>query len=158
MNIEPYDILLFKGTSIISRIIEDVTKSKYSHVALSLGDNFHIAEAMPRGIMIDHLADLPSGYDVYRYKGNLTDEQKNKLHEFVYLKISTKYNYEELFSALLEEEFGIEFPIVKGKLICSQFVYLTFLYIGIDLLPNYKGVVTPGDLSGSELLEIIHLN
>lgn len=151
MDIQPYDILLFKGTNIIAKLIEGITDSIYSHAGLYLG-NFHLAEAMPKGIQIDHLADLPSGYDIYRYRFELTLEQKNKLNEFVYLKISMPYNYEELFSALLEEEFGIEFPIEHGKLICSQFVYLAYLYIGIDLLPGHEGVVTPADLSTSELL------
>lgn len=152
MKIQPYDILLFKGTSIIGRLIEGISHSQYSHAALSLGNNFHLAEATPSGIRIDHLADLPSGYDIYRYKHELNQKQKTKLHEFVYLKIATPYNYEELFSALLEEEFNIEFPVVKGKLICSQFCYYAFLYIGIDLLEGHNGIVTPGDLGDSKLL------
>lgn len=156
MQIQSYDIILFKGTSIIGRIIEGVTKSRYSHAALALNEDFHIAEATPSGIKINHLFDLPSGYDIYRFRDGLTDIQKNKLHEFVYLKISTKYNYEELFSALLQEEFGVEFPVVKGKLICSQFCLLAYKYAGIELLEGFEGICTPGDLSESNLLEKIN--
>lgn len=151
MNIQPYDILLFKGTDIISRIIEGVTKSKYSHVALSLGD-WTLAEALPSGITIDFLKDKPQGYDIYRYKFELTDEQKNKLHKFVYLKIATPYNYQEIFSALLEEEFGINYPVTKHKLICSEFVFNAYLYCGINLLGGHSGVVTPKDIGESKLL------
>ena len=153
MQIQPYDILLYKGTSIIGKLIELVTHSQYSHCGLSVCD-FHIAEALSKGIEITHSRDIPTGYDIYRYINPLTDEQKQKLHEFIYLKIATKYNFEELFSALLQEEYGIKFPVVKGKLICSQFVFLAYKYINVNLLPDLrKGeIVTPGDLSTSKLL------
>jgi len=153
MQIQPYDILLYKGTSIIAKLIESVTHSQYSHCAISLNEDFHLAEALDKGIMITHLQDLPSGYDIYRYKEELTPEQIDKLHEFILLKISTKYNYEEIFAELLHKELGLHIPVVKNKLICSQFAYMAYLYAGIDLLPEFKDIiVSPADLSMSELL------
>jgi len=153
VQIQPYDILLYKGASIIAKAIQFVTKSEYSHCAISLNEDFHLAEALDKGIMITHLQDLPSGYDVYRYKETLTNEQKDKLHEFILLKVSTKYNYEEIFAELLHKELGLHIPVVDGKLICSQFVYMAYLYCGIELLPNFKDcIVSPADLSKSELL------
>ena len=157
MQLQAYDILLFKGEFIISKIIEWFTDSKYSHAGLYLG-NWTIAEALPDGIIIDFLKDRPMGYDVFRYKYPLTNMQKDRLNEFVYLKIATKYNYKELFACLLKEKLGIDFPFVDDKLICSQFVDLSYRYAGINLVDLEKGkIVTPKNLSESKLLVRVDL-
>jgi len=153
MQIQPYDILLYKGNSILAKAISYITKSPYYHVSLALEEDFHLAEALPDGIDITHLHDLPSGYDIYRYKDELTQEQKDKIHEFIYLKIATPYGYEEIFACLLHKELGLNIPVADGKLICSQFAYLAYLYAGINLLPVLKeNIITPADLSESQLL------
>jgi len=98
------------------------------------------------------------GYDVFRYKYPLTNMQKDRLNEFVYLKIATKYNYKELFACLLKEKLGIDFPFVDDKLICSQFVDLSYRYAGINLVDLEKGkIVTPKNLSESKLLVRVDL-
>lgn len=154
MDLKFGDILLFKGKGFISKAIEIVTKSPYSHAAIYIG-NYHLVEALPNGISVSHLRDIPTGYDVYRYEG-LTDEQKAKMNDFILQKIATKYNYEELFAALLEEELNIKIPFNKSQLICSQFVTSCFKYSLIDLLPNFNKIVKPSNLPTSTIINKIN--
>ena len=153
MQIQPYDILLYKGDSFIGNIIKFVTRSDYFHVSLAI-DDIHVVEALPDGIDIMHLRDSKFGYDIYRFAEILTDNQKEKLHEFIYLKLATPYNYEEIFAELLHEELGLHIPVTSGKLICSEFVFACYLYCGINLLPDLEEgeIITPKSIAESKLL------
>lgn len=152
MDIQFCDILLFKNNTLLGKIIKHETKSIYTHSAIAL-DNFHLAEATHKGIKIDHIEDLSSGYDIYRYKDGLADKQKDKIKNFIYNKITTPYNYKELFSYLLNIELNFDLRFSDKKLICSQFVYWAYIYAGVDLLPNNKlTIITPANISQSKLL------
>ena len=145
-----------KGKSFISRAIQLVTKSSYSHIGIYLG-NYTIAEALGRGVTIDFIHDLPQGYDIFRLKPEImfTETQKNKLDDFILQKISTPYNYEKIFACLLEEELGIKIPVVKNRMICSEFAYLAYRYaLGFDILPDIPDheIITPEMISESEFL------
>lgn len=146
---QKYDILLYKGTSIISKIIRFITKSEYSHSAIVI-DECHVAECnIWYSFRIRHISYVSDSYDLYRCK---EEYNKDKIMEFIHNNIGSKYDYREILRCL-----GFKIKDDKNKLICSESVYDCFKYAGCDLLPyNEDGITTPSDISKSKLLEKIN--
>ena len=62
------DILLFKGTSILSRIIEYVSSSPYSHVGIILRDPWYISPSLKGLYLIESSFDFRKTSDDHRTK------------------------------------------------------------------------------------------
>lgn len=146
-----YDILAVKGSSLVSPIIRDLTKSPYSHIALVLSSN-QIAET--DCFTTEHTTNLhysPDQYDVYRYLP-LTDEQGKKILEYITAHMGEAYDYLQVITTGLHVL--LHFPIIDtpGHSDCSGIVDRAFYSAGIDLGDHGVGNLTPGDEAGSALL------
>ena len=147
------DIIFVKGNSIFSKIIKWVTKSEYTHCAIVVSDdNLHIAEINYKyNLKINHLHY--KDYVICRYKYDLTQEQKEKIYNFILNTLNTKYDYIQTIGHLLRKLFG--FKIINNPYMynCSEFCDKFYKSADINLLENdYEGSVTPGELFRSEIL------
>lgn len=149
VKLQPFDIIFYKGNSIISKTIRYFTVSTYSHVGLVL-DDLHIVEIDWKfPLKIRHLQYKSNNYDVYRVKV-LTNTQKEKMLEFISLKLNTEYDHWENFRFLLWKYFKIKTKDDIDKFNCIEFVVDCFKYAGVNL--SDKDIVSFNDLIYSERL------
>lgn len=143
MTLNKYDIILKKNAkNIIQKIICKVTKDKYFHAEVYLG-NYIICDAMPNGVKIRTFDSSLKEFDVYRYKYTITSAQHKKIEEFIQKSINSKYD----FVQLILQAFNLDFGHPK-KYICIELVIEAFRYAGIPMGKWKKGFeqVTKSDL------------
>jgi hypothetical protein len=100
----PGDILLFKGSCGISRLIQWGTGSKYSHVAVCVSPEMNLAiEAITRGgVRARDTRRIPSEYDVFRIK-EVQPYDLDKTISYMVDKLNQGYDYlGVLYLALLK--------------------------------------------------------
>ncbi len=162
LMIKDGDILLFKGKSIKSRIIEWLTQSEYSHAAVAVwwGEQLMVIEAIWRGVIVDPLQRSIRRYkgsvDWWRLKKELEPDERAQLVKFALMQLSKGYAFWRIARFLWRI---IEFYIkglfeqdrsVAKKYFCSQFVSATYNQIGIDLCPeNSDWFTSAGDIAKS---------
>jgi len=158
-------------------MIQDVTKSKYSHVGIIYikdGETY-VMEAVqpvkvtPLNIFIERGVD--SDYTVMRYKGNLSEKDLNKMYEYGSYQLGKNYDN--------------KFQWSDNDMYCSELVYKIYQTVGVELcdkntfsdynlsskevqtsikkrynteLDMNETVVTPVDLSNSNLLTTVFDN
>lgn len=154
MNIQTCDILFYNSDgSFFQEAIKDITKSQYVHCALAVG-NGDLIEA--NGFITTREIPLSGepGFDVYRIDG-LTDNQKEKILNFVKSKIGSKYDYEKVIGLLIRFELLPRFKGFSeaGHYICSGLVDEALLAGGVAR--KTKDFI--GDLAPSELLKYYDL-
>ena len=70
-----FDFIFYKGETPIARIIQRITNSEYSHVAMVL-DGLHLLQSDWRTpVSIHHLEYPVDHYNVYRLKTELTERE-----------------------------------------------------------------------------------
>ena len=87
-NFKNGDVIFHTSKSSQSKMIQDVTKSKYSHVGIIYikDDETYVMEAVqpvkvtPLDVFIER--GVGSEYMVMRYKGNLSEKDLNKMYEY----------------------------------------------------------------------------
>jgi uncharacterized protein YycO len=158
MELKPCDLILVHGdkNNFISREIEKITNSQYSHVAGYIGENTLIeAEGFEKTGQVP-LSKYDEMYDVYRFEG-LTNEKKDLILGFVNGQIGGRYDYFLLVIELFRYVFHKVLPYKEpfGSNICSQLWSKAFRSVGIDLTPNIL-YPSPKDISESKLLTKIN--
>ena len=164
LDIKNGDVLMYKGRSFSSRIIQFVTRSKYSHAGLAAWwkDRLMVLEAVGNGVVVTRLSA-----NVVHYKGNvelftsnedIPEEDRLRMVHFAQEELGKQY---ALWSTIL---LGIRLLFVSDKetrdtlkrekrLFCSHYVAQTYNVIHRDLK---KGVsdrfMSPGDVANSPLL------
>jgi uncharacterized protein YycO len=153
MSVQPCDLLFYKGKGMLSRIVESVTDSPYSHVALIL-DSLHVVETdFFRPVNIYHISYPKGSYDIYRAEG-LSSQQAQRIIEYTMTVLGQDYDLIQSLSHLTNRCFG--FPLVNFQHLknCSELVDLAFKHAGFPLLDNdFNGTVTPGQLSLSRRIK-----
>lgn len=148
---KPGDLVFVRGTDWIGRVVEEVTQSPYCHVAGVVKENELIeANAFRK------TGDV--GLDFYRGRSDvyicdiLTDEQRQKIVEYVSAFVGTHYDYLLLFWEWARFKLKWVWPYKeKHSRICSTLWADAYREAGVDLCP---GIIypTPGDLSKSPFL------
>jgi hypothetical protein len=155
VELRRFDLLFVRGRSLIGRLVQAVTRSPYSHVAIVL-DQWHVAETDWRyPLTVRHLSYPTDTFDVYRYRGELTAEQLTAMECFLHEKLTTPYDYLQSITNGLYLLVGIPIRDAPGRMNCSETVDRMFAAAGIDLCPAVLGHVTPADLARSEKLQKI---
>lgn len=143
------DVLFYKGTSLISKLITWVTKSPYTHVALVIGDG-EIIES-DRFIKTRRIEiDLTEPFDVYTVE-NLSDETREEIVKYALEFVGTKYDYWQIFRDFIRFVFNkkVSFFEFKNKTVCSDIIDLPYYKANVPRKPIY----TIGDVSPGELLD-----
>ncbi len=127
MDIRPADLILVKGIDWISRGIEDVVKSAYSHVAIVVNEKE----------LIEAQGFRPTGYagiDTYRGIEDIytcdeaTDKQRQQIVDYLIKEVGAHYSYLLFAWEFVRYETGILLPYDPGpNRICS---YLAWPVVG----------------------------
>lgn len=133
MDIRPGDLILVRGTDLISKAIEDVEHSPYSHVAIVIKPNE----------LIEAQGFRPTGYaglDTYRGMADVytcdevTDEQRQRIIDYLVKEVGTHYCYPLLLWEFIRYETGILLPYNPGpNRICSYLATDAYTKVGLNL-------------------------
>lgn len=152
MEMKLGDLILEKGTDLISDAIEDISQSIYSHTAGLVKENILIEARGLSKIGYQALDYYAGRADVYTCD-DLTDEQRKAIVDYVTEKVGGHYDYVLLAWEFIRYEFQLVLPYHEGKMerICSTLWADAYREAGIDLCPGVK-FPSPGDLGNSKLL------
>jgi len=141
-------ILLYKGKSIISKMIKFQTRSKYSHVAVMLEDG-SAYEAWQKG-GVRHIDSPFDGHkpgteiDVYAIYGKYDEPT---VVEFLQQQLGAKYDYASVLRFVSRRHAGD-----NNKFFCSELALMAFIEGGLSLLNADPSEMSPRDVSISPLL------
>jgi len=140
-NFKNGDVIFHTSKSPQSKMIQDVTQSKYSHVGIIYikdGETY-VMEAVqpvkvtPLDVFIERGVD--SEYTVMRYKGNLSEEDLNKMYEYG--------------SSQLGKNYDSKFQWSDNTMYCSELVYKIYETVGVELCD--KNTFSDYNLSSKEV-------
>ncbi|WP_067935865.1 hypothetical protein [Alicyclobacillus kakegawensis] len=145
------DLLLVRSRDLLSRTIEDVTHSPYSHVAVFTGPD-ELVEA--RGFHRVGYQD-PAKYlgkaDLFRCD-SLTPDQRVRIALAAKQHIGQHYDYLLLGVEFVRYVFGVVLPWYEhDTVICSTLVADAYWAAGVDLCPGVR-YPAPADVAESRLL------
>jgi hypothetical protein len=147
------DLVLFHGTKLLAKIIQNCDKSYFNHIGIVLESHkgLFILDSQSNGVECDRLSERISDYK----KGNFcviqsledinTDEAMEELFKRQDMK-EVFYDYGNGFKELMNRKFGCNFKIGKSdsKDICSDFVYEYALSTN-KIVPFQNRVAFPQD-------------
>jgi uncharacterized protein YycO len=144
----PLQVLLFRGTGLVQRLIEWQTRGPYCHAALLLPDGQQI-EAWTDGVDIRPTFQA-HGCVVDRFTVEATDEQVRSITEFAEGEIGCHYDWWGDFCFVTRMHKGA--PDAK-RWFCSELVYASLVAGGIHLFRATEAFeVSPSLLGRSPLL------
>lgn len=144
-NFKNGDVIFHTSKSPQSKMIQDVTQSKYSHVGIIYikdGETY-VMEAVqpvkvtPLNVFIERGVD--SKYTVMRYKGNLWEEDFKKMYDYG--------------SSQLGKNYDSKFQWSDNTMYCSELVYKIYETIGVELCE--KNTFSDYNLSSKEVQDAI---
>jgi len=152
VNIKIGDVVAYKGTNLVSKAIINITNSSYSHVAIYMGNNIICeADGYTGHVRCRDILEYKNHLDIYILE-SLTDEQRQKICDYVISKIGNKYSYFLTLWLGIKYIFGILLPFIDTKTSenCSELVNLAYGSIGLRLCADKWP--TPEQIVHSELL------
>jgi hypothetical protein len=161
------DVLMYRGRSLVSRIIRWATGSRYSHAGLAAwwNDRLMVMEAVGRGVVV-----TPISKNVRSYRGSvewftsteeIPDDQRLQMIEFAQRELGKEYDLRRaLFLGLrvcLQRDVNSKDKVRREKrLFCSHYVAGTYNAVGRDLKKDVSDrFMSPGDIAASPLLKRI---
>jgi len=160
------DILLYKGTGIVSNIIKKITHSEYSHAGLAVwwNDRLMVMEAVGKGVIVTPLSTNIECYhgDVewFQCSQEISDANRLKMIKFAQAELGKRYSRWRIlqiaFYIFLEKPFSENDTFFTSKrLFCSFYVASAYNLIKLDLKHNKADhFTTPDDIRRSPLLKI----
>jgi hypothetical protein len=173
-DLQPLDILLYRGTGFTSWLIEFATSSPYSHVAVVVDPESHVGiesnAGHQSGVRAFDLRKLPEKeIDIYRLKPEYAAKvNSKKVSSFLVGHLEAGYDWGGVIGlGLLKLLSLITFGLTKQwhndfqekkDYFCSELCYAAFDSGGIDIVPQIDSstVTSPGDISKSPILEKIN--
>lgn len=165
-NFKNADILLFKGKSIYSRLMELITHSEYSHAGIVIWWNERLMcmDVAPKGVIVQPLSrklhDYKGEVDWYASKNEITEEDRLKMVIFAQKELGKDYDLWRVIWIGIKLFLGIKVPVKDdpkspAKLYCAEYVAEIYHSIGLDLDVHVDDRnTTPGDIAKSKLLEM----
>lgn len=146
-------LALYRGTSLVSRLIRWQTRSVYSHAAMLMDDDT-VYEAWHRG-GVSHAPTLgfnhSPGTMVELYTFFATDDQLAKIEAFLKSQVGCKYDWLSVI------RFVTRFRTTDGsksRWFCSELVFAALDAAGIPPLSRIEPhLITPRDLGMSPVFE-----
>lgn len=155
--LQPGDFILFSGKSFISRGIKIFSGSKWSHIAIFIG-NGYVIEATAAGVEKNLLAPLISkaaGIAVVRIP-DLSVENMELMKDKAYSMLGEKYDVWQLLTMapyFLLRKIGIIAPFLigdkAGEVVCSALCAMCAMVIPIKFAKSIK-TVTPDTIYKSD--------
>ncbi len=163
-KIKDGDVLMYKGRSLASRIIQLVTRSKYSHAGLAArwNERLMVLEAVGKGVVVTPISRNISSYygtvEWFTCVEEIPSSQRLEMIRFAQRELGKEYalgralllGIRVLFQRNLESRDKLR---REKHLFCSLYVAASYNSIGRDLK---KGVsdrfMSPEDIAASPLL------
>ncbi len=163
-NIKNGDVLLYKGRSLNSRIIQFVTRSEYSHAGLAAWwkDRLMVLEAVGHGVIVTRLSANVALYDgdveLFTAIEDIPEPDREEMVHFAQEELGKQY---ARWKAIL---LGIRLLFVREtktrdalkrekRLFCSHYVAQVYNKIQRDLKKNTSDrFMSPGDVAKSPML------
>jgi len=156
------DILLYKGESFTSRLIQWRTKSPYSHVAVVVEPAIDLGiesnTGHQSGVRAFDLKGLDSmRVDVFRVKDEFAVD-KEKVISFLVGHLGASYDYSGVFWLATLKLFNLRSQAnrfqKKKDYFCSELVYEAFREGGLDVVPQVgeADITSPSDIAQSPRL------
>jgi hypothetical protein len=150
MDVQTGDIIIVHSQTIVGKLIQLVTNSWASHIAVYIGNGL-VFEARPGGARAVSLMNYNGQYRVFRL--NVGSEKISKFVEQLELKQNRGYDYGQIFSIALDQLFRITIKAQNKRLtICSEIVYEAAQEAGIPVPPVSQAYITPGDFLNWNIL------
>ncbi|MNW28274.1 hypothetical protein D3C74_50960 [compost metagenome] len=153
------DVVFFEGKGLIGRLIQKLTGSPYSHVALAV-DSESIIEA--DRFIRTRITILPeeNRVAVMRVSPELSEKETASLVLYAKTMIGRKYDYANIFTWFIRLVFQWNrFKLVDNanRLYCSELIDRAYQdALNIDLCPDrQEGDVTPSQLFTSNMLKLV---
>ncbi|MES9681751.1 hypothetical protein ABWK22_02300 [Gottfriedia acidiceleris] len=154
------DIIVVSGKSWISKMIQKVVGSKWTHVALYVGGGYvlEIDWNTKASVTKDIYPISGLDYIVLRNKTELTKEQRDSIisSAIKYHQKGTKYDWLLLIGLFFKATFPkckrMSSLNSKNTFVCTELVDKVLTEVGIDLFPNQGGDIFPHDYLSCEQL------
>ena len=156
------DLLLFSGTSWLSRVIEGVTVSTYSHVALvvNMDGRLLVFQADPGGVVVQPASKVVCRYDGKVDWWSMNDDVRSRLRErdtidTALTLLGLRYGYGRSIVLGLRKLFGrtlgcTDSNLLPRSLFCSEFVSMCLRNGGVDVVDGINDLsTTPNDIVSS---------
>ncbi|GMA52077.1 hypothetical protein GCM10025857_34340 [Alicyclobacillus contaminans] len=145
------DLLLVRDADFISRAIEDITHSPYSHVAVFTGPNELVEAQGFRRVGYQDPGVYAGKSDLFRCD-SLTLEQRFRIAAAAKLHIGQHYDYWLLVIEWVRYALGIVLPWrERHTVICSTLAADAYRVAGVELCPKVR-YPAPADVAESQLL------
>ena len=156
-GIQPGDILLISGNTLVDKIIKLVTRSPYSHVVGVVNPN-QVVEILPLSTArFKKIQDYTGRADVFTCE-RLSNDDRRKIVDYVTGKIGASYDYYLIIWEASRYLFNWVWPYDnKDSSLCSTLWSEAYRKAGIDLCPDVKFPV-PGDLAKSSYLHKVEFD
>jgi len=150
------DILLFRNKTLMSKIIQWGTNSKYSHVAVCVDADMFLAIEAQGSVRAADIRAM-ANYDIFRIKKGY-NYSLNKSISFLVSKLNEKYDYAGVIFLGIMKLFRLKKMANKWQkdrdLFCSELVYLAYEAGGLEIVDKESaGVVSPADIANSTIIE-----
>ena len=150
MDLKLGDIILVRGTGLISEAIEHAEHSPYSHTAGYVGGEMLIEANGFKKTGYQAIGAYSGCADVFRC---VIPVDRKRIVDHAKWAVGGRYDFPLLLVELIRYAFGIMLPYREPKRsrICSVLWAGIYRDIGIDLCPGIR-YPSPGDLAQSKLL------
>lgn len=146
---QPFDILFYKGTNPVSKLVQAFTNSEFSHVALILDDKHLVEINWSYKLKIRHIKYPECHFQIYRLNEHIYEDQATRMYDYMYENLDSKYDFKEILGMVLYRFFKIKPENDVRKFICSSWINECFKSVGIVL--SEKDLVSPQDLISEKL-------
>ena len=148
-DIKPVYVVLSEGKRIISGIIKNVTKDKYSHISISFDPNLKTMYSFAdNGITVENVDDIKGACRIrvfaFFVKSDTYSKIRNNVNYYLENKELTHYSYLNLFTFLFNVNYEKEW-----KLICSQFVDKVLKMADLDFTNKQSALTSPSTFNHS---------
>ncbi len=158
------DVLMYRGRSLESRLIQWVTRSRYSHAGLAAwwNDRLMVMEAAAKGVVVTPLSTNVRGYhgnvEWFTCTEEIPPDERQRMIEFAQQELGKGYARWKAvllgITILFQDDRGKRDRLRRERqLFCSHYVAQVYNAVGRDLR---KGVsdrfMSPADVANSPLL------
>lgn len=141
-------VRLYRGTSLVSKLIKWQTRGEYSHVTTIVGNVLYEAREF-KGVL-KRMALEPDNADYTDFFVETTKEQRAGLIEFFEKQLGKGYDYWAAFAFITRSKADRK---ATNQWICSEIIAAAFKEVGINLLERIEAwAVSPQLISFSPKL------
>jgi hypothetical protein len=135
---EPGDIVLYRalGYQVLGGLIGDITDSPYSHCEVYARDGWTIEAGINGVSFSDGMHGYKGGVDIFRWKGGLTDRQKNGIVEVAEKEIGDPYQYTLLLFFPYFSRKALVKRAAVHSFICSELAAYAYAENGLNSCGN----------------------